>query len=343
MEFRKGGTQENYTNYVSSMIHQVHTLTSDIALTQLSLERYGKENLFTYLYTDFYQDINEQFDISSGVDLKTFEMPHRHNYFEILLVLDGALDIIVDGNIVHYSKGDLCLLNRNTKHHEEFRGNFKINYFCLSPNYMESFPVSSGNSTHSFLNILRFFRQNLDDDSRRNKDYIDFFLLNKQCDSLGAELIWNHIRQEMQEKQAGYELFIKGWLNRLFALLGDGEQYCFEHKNLGLLSEKNITDEVIHYINTKNAKVTREEIASALSYNGDYINRVFKKQTGKSILDYCHTVCMEEAARLLSTTDLDIQHIVKQLGYENRTHFNRMFKDYFQMTPGEYRMRHLTR
>ncbi len=86
--------------------------------------------------------------------------------------------------------------------------------------------------------------------------------------------------------------------------------------------------------------MTREEVAEMLAYNGDYINRVFKKQTGRSILNYCQTVCMEEAARLLSTTPLDVQTIIKQLGYENRTHFNRLFKEYFQMTPAEYRMRH---
>ncbi|WP_109627265.1 helix-turn-helix transcriptional regulator [Murimonas intestini] len=87
-------------------------------------------------------------------------------------------------------------------------------------------------------------------------------------------------------------------------------------------------------------RITREEVAEILSYNGDYINRVFKKQTGRSILNYCQTVCMEEAARLLSTTTLDVQTIIKQLRYENRTHFNRLFKEYFQMTPGEYRVRH---
>ena len=51
-------------------------------------------------------------------------------------------------------------------------------------------------------------------------------------------------------------------------------------------------------------KETREEVAEMLAYNGDYINRVFKKQTGRSILNYCQTVRMEEAARLLSTTPL---------------------------------------
>lgn len=321
-------------------IIQVHTLTTDIAVTRLTLERYGKENKCTYSHTDFYQNIGTQFDSSSGVDLSAFETSHRHGYFEMLLVLEGELNIVVEGTSVHYRRGDLCLLNRNTKHHEEFRGDFKINYFCFSQHFIETFPVSYGNVSGRPQNILGFFRQNIDDSTQKNKDYIDFILKDRTLHNLQAANIWNQIQTEMSGKQPGFELFINGWLNRLFALLENTEVYRFEPRNLGLLSDKNITDEVIYYINAQKRRITREELAEVLAYNGDYMNRVFKKQTGRSILRYCQTVCMEEAARLLSTTRLDVQTIIKQLGYENRTHFNRLFKEYFQMTPGEYRMRH---
>ena len=323
-----------------NLINQVHTLTTDIAVTQLTLSGYGKENQCTYTHTDFYQNIGTHFDSSSGVDLSTFEMSHRHGYFEMLLVLEGELDIVVEGTKVHYRRGDLCLLNRNTKHHEEFRGDFKINYFCFSQHFVETFSVSFGSTSGWPQNILRFFRQNLDDNSQKNKDYIDFILKDRSIRDLEAASIWNQIKLEMSERQPGFELFINGWLNRLFALLENHDIYRFEPKSLGLLSDKNITDEVIYYINAQKRRITREEVSEILSYNGDYINRVFKKQTGRSILNYCQTVCMEEAARLLSTTSLDVQTIIKQMGYENRTHFNRLFKEYFQMTPGEYRVRH---
>ena len=123
-----------------NLINQVHTLTTDIAVTQLTLSGYGRENQCTYTHTDFYQNIGTQFDSSSEVDLSTFETSHRHGYFEMLLVLEGELDIVVEGTKVHYHRGDLCLLNRNTKHHEEFRGDFKINYFCFSQHFVETFP-----------------------------------------------------------------------------------------------------------------------------------------------------------------------------------------------------------
>ena len=88
-----------------NLINQVHTLTTDIAVTQLTLSGYGRENQCTYTHTDFYQNIGTQFDSSSEVDLSTFETSHRHGYFEMLLVLEGELDIVVEGTKVHYHRG----------------------------------------------------------------------------------------------------------------------------------------------------------------------------------------------------------------------------------------------
>ena len=97
----------------------------------------------------------------------------------------------------------------------------------------------------------------------------------------------------MSERQPGFELFINGWLNRLFALLENQDVYRFEPKSLGLLSDRNITDEVIYYINAQKRRLTREEVAEILAYNGDYINRVFKKQTGRSLGKPCPS-CLEK-------------------------------------------------
>lgn len=320
-------------------IPHIHTMSDSIAVCSLSLEDYGNENLFSYVYTDTKSDVCAQFDQSSGIDLHVFESPHRHDYFEILLVLEGELNIVIEGSRTHYGYGDLCLLNRNTRHHEEFRGNFKICYFFLSGQFIKAFLTSSAGKSAS-PNIQRFFRRNLDDTITRSKDYIDFHLLDKDCQKPQTFEIWEQIRAELVEKQPGYELFINGWLCRLFALLENKKQHQSESGNLKLLSEKELTDEIIFYLHAQKKRITRQEVAEALSYNGDYLNRVFKKQTGKSILEYNQNICMKEAARLLSSSSSAIETIAKVLGYENRTNFYKLFQKMFGMTPGEYRMHH---
>ena len=46
---------------------------------------------------------------------------------------------------------------------------------------------------------------------------------------------------------------------------------------------------------------------------------------------------LNHAKKLLLIPDMNIQDISSQIGYENVTHFIKLFKKYFQITPGAFR------
>ena len=46
---------------------------------------------------------------------------------------------------------------------------------------------------------------------------------------------------------------------------------------------------------------------------------------------------METAARLLRRSDLNIQQIISQVGYENTSYFYRLFHERYGQSPREYR------
>lgn len=46
---------------------------------------------------------------------------------------------------------------------------------------------------------------------------------------------------------------------------------------------------------------------------------------------------METAARLLRRSDLNIQQIIAQVGYENTSYFYRLFHERYGQSPREYR------
>jgi len=46
---------------------------------------------------------------------------------------------------------------------------------------------------------------------------------------------------------------------------------------------------------------------------------------------------MSESKRLLLETDLPIGEITYRVGFNNQTHFNRVFKAEMQISPSEYR------
>ncbi len=67
------------------------------------------------------------------------------------------------------------------------------------------------------------------------------------------------------------------------------------------------------------------------------LKRRFKAATGLSILDYVQNLRIEEAKRLLETSDHPVDEISATVGYENPSFFRRLFKRRCGLMPAVYR------
>lgn len=83
--------------------------------------------------------------------------------------------------------------------------------------------------------------------------------------------------------------------------------------------------------------ISREDIASHVYLNPDYLTRIFKRETGMSISDYLLQQRLSIAAELLVNTDLAVSAVASRIGYANFSHFSRIFKKYMGINPLEYR------
>ena len=59
--------------------------------------------------------------------------------------------------------------------------------------------------------------------------------------------------------------------------------------------------------------------------------------SGKTYKELLQKHRMETAARLLRRSDLNIQQIITQVGYENTSYFYRLFHERYGQSPREYR------
>ena len=78
-------------------------------------------------------------------------------------------------------------------------------------------------------------------------------------------------------------------------------------------------------------------IASAFHYNPRYLCRLFKKETGVALGDYLTTERLRRAKELLKTTAHTVTEIATEVGFNNVTYFNKLFKNAFGVTPTAYR------
>ncbi|MEN8230612.1 MAG: AraC family transcriptional regulator [Bacteroidota bacterium] len=99
--------------------------------------------------------------------------------------------------------------------------------------------------------------------------------------------------------------------------------------------------QVIEYIQMNLAKQHNlSELADMCHLSKDYFSRLFLKTMGIRPIDYINRKRIEEAQLQLVATNEPIEHIALEVGIDNFSYFNRLFKKYACNTPGEYRKLH---
>jgi AraC-like DNA-binding protein len=82
-----------------------------------------------------------------------------------------------------------------------------------------------------------------------------------------------------------------------------------------------------------NKKIGYKQICKEINTNEFYLKYSFKKVYNTSIMAYQRKLRMEQAYKLLSMGELQIQEICELIGYSNPQHFSSIFKKTFGMLP----------
>ena len=80
-----------------------------------------------------------------------------------------------------------------------------------------------------------------------------------------------------------------------------------------------------------------EEIAEKVCLTASYVSFIFKKETGYNLVKYLTDYRMKKAKELLEESNWKIVDIGKACGYTNQPYFNKLFKNYYGVTPKQYR------
>lgn len=88
-------------------------------------------------------------------------------------------------------------------------------------------------------------------------------------------------------------------------------------------------------------KFSLNRIAGSLYVNGSYLLRLFKANTGHTLLWYHHHVRCEKAGEFLADGRLSISEAGEAVGFASSSHFTHIFKKMTGKTPSEYRNDHM--
>jgi len=84
-------------------------------------------------------------------------------------------------------------------------------------------------------------------------------------------------------------------------------------------------------------------LAERLYLSPSSLSRYFKKMTGEAFSKYIRKLRLQKVVEQLVTTDFSVTHIAIEQGYSTPSALNKDFKEYFQMTPKEYREMYQTK
>lgn len=80
-------------------------------------------------------------------------------------------------------------------------------------------------------------------------------------------------------------------------------------------------------------------MAELVYLNPYYLSRLYKKLAGITLTDYVIHIRIEKAKELLRGTNLKVNEIAREIGFDSSAYFTRFFKRLTKMTPIEYRER----
>ena len=81
------------------------------------------------------------------------------------------------------------------------------------------------------------------------------------------------------------------------------------------------------------------ELSSLLGLSPSQTLRKIKAVTDKSVSQYIREIRLEKAAKLLEETSQSIAEVSCQVGFSSASYFNKSFRKYYNVTPGEYKTR----
>lgn len=146
------------------------------------------------------------------------------------------------------------------------------------------------------------------------------------------------MNREMLMQTPGYRFRLKTMLARFVMLLEEAfNRGGAKTRPVDAASRRSV-DMIARYLyDNADSPVALERIARHVNLNERYICTLYRRYTGKSVMEHLQEIRIGRAQRLLTHTPWTITQIAQETGYTSGQYFSRIFKRMTGMTPGQYR------
>lgn len=345
-EYQKGLSRHHSMSYSNLILHSNENFLYqyfEINMPYLILY----ENVNPAANSSMYMELSESSIVDSHMAYHDLVSTgglrlHSHDFYELTFVLSGELKMRIEDEYITYFPGECCLCNKNIHHVEVMDRNTEIVLFLLKEEYLRdlisaNYYYDQDGNPHAVGSVFqRFFQENRKNSLYDAKVYTDFRLLDAVRQDQFFDII-NRMVEEISGTHSGKSYMMKALFCRFIEMLENSNSYQTEVHWAKLSNDEQIVYKIANAYQDKLGLFSRVEIEALTGYNSDYVERIMKRSTGKTLSEYGKTFLLKRAAEMLTDTDKKVGDICEMLGYSNRNYFNKLFFKEYGLTPFAYR------
>lgn len=250
--------------------------------------------------------------------------PHWHNDIEFIVITGGEGLVDVDMTTYHVHSGDIMLVLPGQIHSIYQYQQTVMEYENIIFKTKLLYTTDSDPCTLEFF--LPYF----------NLDYaLPCHITPSTPCYEGLSSYIKFIDELNGQQPPYYQLSIKSVLYNFFYLL-----FSSQSELIPMIPNKALRKmkQTISYVSEHYSEdITVESTAQHLSISPSHFMKLFKQNMHMTFTAYLNHYRLNKACSLLTATDLNILEISEQVGFNNLSYFNRLFKEQYQMAPRNYR------
>lgn len=247
---------------------------------------------------------------------------HGNGNYEIHYIPEGYGHALIDGRYYEITPGTLYVTGPHIDHAQSPYPKHPMCEYCI---YLKT---SSNRSV---------MKKSSGEDNHLTKIFTETAFWFGQDSQMIGEII-KTLFAELEDRNTGWEFQSEALLRQLFVkLVRDYEKTISSKASVQPCSTDKTSVIIEEYFLYQYRSLSLEELGNLLGLSTRQTQRLLQKQYGKTFLQKKTEARMSAAAILLSNAEYSITSIAEELGYSSIEHFSSAFRNYYFMSPRQYR------
>jgi AraC-like DNA-binding protein len=255
--------------------------------------------------------------------------PHWHKEYEFLLITKGEANLGINDHQYHLTAGQIAFFNSGDIHYvvaspesERYVYQFDLNFFA---------DVLIKDPNFDLAGILNQICQ-------VSIEWPDTVIQRVRTILLGIAAEWDN-------QPVGYKFAVASQLYQLMVLIiRDFPRKAVTRNQLGNVKSQRVLEtlnRVFQYVEQNyTRRIQLSEVAAVANFSEYYFARFFKRNVGKTFVEFLNDYRIDKAKWILINQDISITEVWLKVGFNSNKTFYRLFRDRTGLAPKKYRLAH---